>query len=241
MSGLIADTRWKLEVVAHTGSTNSDLAQRARCGTCPDFTALVALDQDTGKGRLSRTWVTAAGTSVALSVALPMGDVQWGLVPVAMGVAVVHAIADAGIQARLKWPNDVYICEKKVCGILGEISGSTVVIGAGINVLQTQQNIGFETGISLRMAGASVTREEVTARILIRLEQAWGLLESDPHALVEAYRGMSATVGKQVRIFLDEDTFVEGRAVNVAEDGQLLVDINGEIRGFASGDVYHLR
>ena len=239
--GLIAGTRWKLEVVARTGSTNSDLAARARSGTCPDYTALVALDQGTGKGRLTRTWTTPPGTAVAMSVALPLAGEHWGLVPIAMGVAVVRALADCGLQAMLKWPNDVYIGTKKICGVLGEISESTIVIGAGINVLQTAENIGFDTGISVAMAGSDATREEVTARVLIHLEETVGLLESGPHALIECYRAHSATVGKPVRIYLDETTYVEGQAVDVAEDGQLLVDIDGDVRPFASGDVYHLR
>ena len=241
MSSMIASTRWRLEVVERTGSTNSDLAARARQGLCPDFTALVALDQGTGKGRLARTWTTPPGTAVALSAALPLAGAHWGLVPIAMGVAVVRAIADCGAEARLKWPNDVYIGDKKVCGVLGEIAGSTVVIGAGINVLQTSENIGFDTGISLAMAGARATREEVTARVLVHLEETLGLLESAPHTLIEAYRAVSATVGKQVRIYLDESAYVEGGAIDVAEDGQLLVDVGGEMRAFASGDVYHLR
>jgi len=236
-----AGTRWTLEVIGETGSTNSDLAARARRGACPDYTALVALDQGTGKGRLTRTWTTPPGTAVAISVALPLAGTQWGLVPFAMGVAVERAIADVGIEARLKWPNDVYIGEKKVCGILGEIAESTVVIGAGINVLQTADTIGFDTGISLTMAGAHTTREEVAARVLIRLEEALDQLESDPHCLIQAYRAVSATVGKQVRLFLDEHTVVEGKAIDIAEDGQLLVEIDGHVRPFASGDVYHLR
>ena len=238
---LITGTRWKLEVVARTGSTNSDLAARARCGQCPDFTALVALDQGTGKGRLTRTWTTPPGTAVAMSVALPLAGEHWGLVPIAMGVAVVRALADCGIDATLKWPNDVYIGEKKVCGVLGEIAESTIVIGAGINILQTSENIGFDTGISVVMAGSRATREEVTARVLIHLEETVDLLQSDPHALIEAYRSVSATVGKNVRIYHDEITYIDGHAIDIAEDGQLLVDVDGNIRPFASGDVYHLR
>ena len=238
---MLTGTRWKLEVVARTGSTNSDLAARARLGQCPDNTVLVALDQGTGKGRLARTWTTPPGTAVAMSVALPLTGAHWGLVPIAMGVAVVRALADCGLSATLKWPNDVYIGDKKICGVLGEIAESTIVIGAGINVLQTQENIGFDTGISVAMAGSDATREEVAAWVLIHLEETVDLLESDPHALVEAYRAVSATVGKPVRIYLDETTYVEGNAVGVAEDGQLLVDIDGEVRPFASGDVYHLR
>ena len=238
---MLGATRWRLEVVASTGSTNSDLAARARQGDCPDHTALIALDQGTGKGRLARTWTTPPGTGVAMSVALPLAGQHWGLVPIAMGVAVVRALSDCGLEATLKWPNDVYIGEKKVCGVLGEIAESTIVIGAGINVLQTEENIGFDTGISVKMAGSDATREEVSAWVLIHLEETADLLESDPHALIEAYRAVSATVGKPVRIYLDETTYVEGNAVGVAEDGQLLVDIDGEVRPFASGDVYHLR
>jgi len=176
-----------------------------------------------------------------MSVALPLTGEHWGLVPIAMGVAVVRALADCGLEATLKWPNDVYLGGKKVCGVLGEIAESTIVIGAGINVLQTADNIGFDTGISVAMAGSGATREQVVAHVLNHLDETVDLLESDPHALIGAYRDASATVGRRVRIYLDETTYVEGDAIDVAEDGQLLVDVDGEVRAFASGDVYHLR
>ena len=132
---------WKIEVVEQTGSTNADLVARVRQGGCPDYSVLVTLDQGAGRGRLDRTWNAPAGTAVAMSMAIPLElfTDHWGLLPLVAGYAVARALRDCGVEVDLKWPNDVYIKDRKVCGILGEFVGGTAVIGCGINVSQTEE------------------------------------------------------------------------------------------------------
>jgi len=177
-------------------------------------------------------------------MAVPLTSLQahWGLIPVAAGVSVVGALASFGVEASLKWPNDVFIGDQKVCGILVEVAGRTAVVGVGINVSQTEENIGYSTAISLHMAGAEVSREEVVAGVLIHLGETLELLATDAgrRSILDVYRSMSNTLGRLVRVFLDEQTYVEGEAVDIAEDGQLLVRVDGEIRPFASGDVHRV-
>ncbi|MDR0284457.1 MAG: biotin--[acetyl-CoA-carboxylase] ligase [Propionibacteriaceae bacterium] len=237
------DHRWAVAVVGHTGSTNADLVRRARAGECPAFTALIALEQGTGRGRLDRAWSTPRGTSIALSMATPLvgTPATWGLLPLATGVAVVRALGRLGVIAGLKWPNDVLIDGLKVCGILVEVAGSRAVAGAGINVGQTAATIGFPGAVSLAMAGCPATREVVAALVLDECGAVFDEVVQDPRGVVAAYRAVCTTVGQSVRVQLGDQTEVVGRADGVADDGQLLVDVDGEIRTFASGDVYHLR
>jgi len=236
---------WTVDVVESTGSTNTDLVARVRAGLVGDYAVLVALDQAQGKGRLSRTWDTPGGEAVAMSMAVPLDSLgpSWGLIPIATGIAVVRAIANFGVRATLKWPNDVFIHGKKVCGILVEVVERTAVIGVGINVLQTQETIGYPTAISLSMAGAGVEREQIVAAVLKHLSNALSLLTTDLGriALVEEYRRKSHTLGTTVRVYIDEQTYEQGEAVDIAPDGQLIVRINGEPRPFASGDVVGVR
>lgn len=101
---------WTVDVVETTGSTNADLAERARAGA-PGWTAMVAGEQTAGRGRLTRRWSSPPGTSVSLSVLLrPSRPVnEWGLLPLITGLGVALAVVDLGAGADLKWPNDVLL------------------------------------------------------------------------------------------------------------------------------------
>jgi len=184
------------------------------------------------------------GEGLAISLALPLAadSSQWGLVPLGVGVAVVRAVADLGVEARLKWPNDVLVGTRKLCGILAEVVDGLVVVGIGVNVLQTAETI-FPTGVSMAMAGAEATREQVVAAILNHVAELWVNLADDDGwpLLLGSYRTVCGTLGQRVRIYADEQTHVEGQAIDIADDGRLLVQVGDQITAFASGDVYHLR
>ncbi len=106
----------RLDVVDETGSTNADLIARAAAGDDIAGAVLIAEHQTAGRGRSGRTWVDAPRALIAMSVGISAAGVMpqaWGWVPLAAGVAVVDAIsATTGIQARLKWPNDVLVDEQ---------------------------------------------------------------------------------------------------------------------------------
>ena len=146
---------WReVRVVEETGSTNADLLAEAQAGAREGL-VLVAEEQTAGRGRMGRRWISpprrALTFSVLLRPAVPAGLLSW--VPLLAGVAVASALEyTAGVDARLKWPNDVLVDGAKIAGILAERWGSAVVVGTGINVLQQRGELPVPTATSLLMA-----------------------------------------------------------------------------------------
>jgi BirA family transcriptional regulator, biotin operon repressor / biotin---[acetyl-CoA-carboxylase] ligase len=146
---------WReVRVVEETGSTNADLLAQARSGAGEGL-VLVAEAQTSGRGRMGRRWISPPRRSLTFSVllrpAVPAGLLGW--LPLLAGVAVASALQQtAGVDARLKWPNDVLVDGAKIAGILAERWGSAVVVGTGINVLQRRGELPVPTATSLLMA-----------------------------------------------------------------------------------------
>lgn len=147
---------WReVTVVTETGSTNADLLARARAGA-PQGIVLVAEAQTAGRGRMGRRWTSPPRSALTFSVLLRPAGVPPGLLgwlPLLAGVAVAAAVAEtAGVDARLKWPNDVLAGDDKLAGILAESWGEAVVVGAGINVCQRHDELPVPTATSLLLA-----------------------------------------------------------------------------------------
>src|SRR5215468_7129138 len=146
---------WReVRVVEETGSTNADLLAEAQAGAGEGL-VLVAEAQTAGRGRMGRRWISpprrALTFSVLLRPAVPAGLLGW--VPLLAGVAVASALEHtAGVDARLKWPNDVLAGGAKLAGILAERWGGAIVVGTGINVLQERGELPVPTATSLVMA-----------------------------------------------------------------------------------------
>jgi len=146
---------WReVRVVEETGSTNADLLAAAR-GGAGEGLVLVAEAQTSGRGRMGRRWVSPPRRSLTFSVllrpAVPAGLLGW--VPLLAGVAVAAALERAaGVDVRLKWPNDVLVDGAKIAGILAERWSNAVVIGTGINVLQHRGELPVPTATSLLVA-----------------------------------------------------------------------------------------
>jgi BirA family biotin operon repressor/biotin-[acetyl-CoA-carboxylase] ligase len=146
---------WReVRVVEETGSTNADLLAEAQAGTREGL-VLVAEAQTAGRGRMGRRWVSPPRCSLTFSVLLrppvPAGLLGW--VPLLAGVAVASALEHtAGVDTRLKWPNDVLVDGAKIAGILAERWGNAVVVGTGINVLQRRGELPVPTATSLLLA-----------------------------------------------------------------------------------------
>ena len=155
-----------------TGSTNTDLLARAASGAAEGL-VLAAEEQTAGRGRLGRSWVTPPGTALAFSVLLRPAAVpaaRRGWLPLIAGISVAAAArAVSGVDARLKWPNDVLIGDGKLAGILAEAAGDAVVIGIGMNVLTPPGELPAGPGglrpTSLLASGAPVAREAVLTGI----------------------------------------------------------------------------
>jgi len=238
---------WReVHVVARTGSTNSDLVARAAAGEGEGL-VLAAEEQDAGRGRLDRVWTAPPRSALTFSVLLrpPLPPSARPLLPLLAGLSVVDALADRyGVDASLKWPNDVLARERKLAGILAEAVDDAVVIGIGLNVLQRIGELPVDTAVALNaLTEEAVDRSIVLLAVLRAFEARYAALleaDGDPADLLASYRLHCSTLGLQVRVELDGET-LRGRAVDVDERGHLMVDVDGEIRHIAAGDVIHVR
>lgn len=244
-----------VRVVADTGSTNSDLVAEAAAGA-PAGAVLVAEEQTAGRGRLERSWTAPARSGIFLSMLLrPQGvpKERWGWLPLLVGVAAASALsATAEVEVRLKWPNDLLVevdgAERKLGGILAELEGDAVVVGLGLNVSLTAEELPVPTAGSLLLAGAPVTDRETLLRAFLRtfdqLYTEWAADGGDPErsGLQVAYRAQCATLGRSVRVELPGGRQLLGEAVGVDGDGRLVVvDAEGAQRPVGAGDVVHVR
>lgn len=249
-----------LEVVERTGSTNADLLAAAADGAA-DRTVLVAGEQTAGRGRRDRTWVSPAGSGVYLSVLVRPSAVppeRLGTLSLVAGLALMHVATEtAGVEAVLKWPNDLLVGpdRAKAAGILSEAvqdgAGPGAVVGVGMNVTALPQGAepgpgGLAPG-SFADAGAKVTdRTELTAsflRAFQELEAVWRLNDGDLErsGVITGYREACGTIGQRVRAELP-DGAVTGVAVDVDGDGKLLVKLDdGTPKAISAGDIVHLR
>lgn len=233
--------------VDETGSTNADVVALARAGA-PEGIVVVADFQRDGRGRRGRTWTAPPGSSLLASVLWrpPLAPSVVPLVGLAAAAAAVEACAGvAGVAPSLKWPNDVVESAAgtaKLAGVLAESltdgDGLAVVVGMGCNL--TTAPAGATCLEDL--AGRPVDRDELLDAWLARLDRWCSILESaeGPRAVVQAYRGRCITLGRRVRVEM-ADRPLEGRAVDVTQQGHLVVETAVGRREVAAGEVIHLR
>jgi BirA family biotin operon repressor/biotin-[acetyl-CoA-carboxylase] ligase len=242
----------RLEVLDRIGSTNTELVRLVTedPAAWPAPAVLVTDHQTAGRGRLGRSWSAPAGDSLAVSVLLrprvPRDRLGW--LSLAAGAAMTEALVGLGVAARAKWPNDVLIGGRKVCGVLAEaLPDSGVVIGAGLNHAADRAALPVPTATSLADEGGPTDPDLLVAAYLERLlarvhdfESADG--DPDRSGLRDAVRAASDTIGRRVRVQQADDTVV-GDAVDIDAEGRIVVD-RGPIGGTvacATGDVEHLR
>jgi BirA family transcriptional regulator, biotin operon repressor / biotin---[acetyl-CoA-carboxylase] ligase len=240
---------WRVEWVTSTGSTNADLAARARNGE-PAGAVLVTDHQTAGRGRLDRAWEAPPGASLLVSVLLTPHEP----LPAAthtMALAAVDACLDvAGVMPELKWPNDLMIGPRKLAGILaeavmtdGRISG--VVVGMGLNVnwppaAELPGELAERVVALNHVAGRTVDRRALFDALLRHLAVRVRQWSTEPSALHADYRARLATLGRSVRVEL-ADRHLEGVASDLTADGRLIVATAGEQVAVSVGDVVHLR
>lgn len=234
-------------VVEATGSTNADLVDAARRGA-PNGTILITDNQTAGRARLDRAWTTPPGVSVATSVLLRPTDVpldRWPWLSLMTGVGLVDGIRGAtGLPVGLKWPNDVLVGDRKLCGLLAERfetpDGPAVVLGFGINVSMGRAELPVDTATSLWLEGAEVGKTAVMSQVLRALAAAYHLWREAPELLATRYTELCVTVGRMVRVSLTEGE-ITGVAVGIDPAGGLRVRTRAGERTISGGDVIHLR
>jgi BirA family biotin operon repressor/biotin-[acetyl-CoA-carboxylase] ligase len=246
------DGFWRsIAVTPLTGSTNADLLAQAARGV-PEGTVLAAEAQIAGRGRMGRSWVSPPRAALMFSVLLrPVGvpPARRGWVPLLTGVAVAAAVrALTGLDARLKWPNDVLVDGRKLAGILAEQSADAIVAGVGINVSTSRAELPVDTATSLALERAPGDRQQLLCAVLGEIERlylAWagGASPGDPDAcgLREEYRRQCATLGWRVRVEFPGGDAASGTALDVDANGRLVVRTADGPRAVSAGDVVHLR
>lgn len=241
---------WRfLEVLEETGSTNSDLTARAAAGEDVDGVVLIAEHQTAGRGRMGRQWSAAPHSQVAMSVGVGARDVptaSWGWLSLAAGVAVVDAVAAVtGVEARLKWPNDVLVDGAKLAGILAEVSGRVIVVGIGLNVTLHGDEVGESGATSLLDLGVDAPdRTRLAAEMLLQLGRRisnWRGAGGADDELRADYRRSCLTIGSPVRATLPGGDTVEGQATAVDDQGRLCITVGTETVEVAAADVVQLR
>lgn len=241
--------------VEATGSTNADLLDAAReqdfDEQWPHLSVLTAEEQTGGRGRLARSWSSPKGaslsTSVVLRPAVPLN--QWHWLSLTAGFALVSALRGRDLPAAVKWPNDVQVAGRKIAGILAAAppqSPGSVIIGCGINVLLTADQLPTEgsTSLLLELAGGTAEapaagtavgarlRTELLADWLTHFAQLVNRLQAagDIGSVREDIISTISTVGQPVRVELPDGTAVRGTAVGVENSGALTVEVTGRRR-----------
>lgn len=234
-----------VEVVEETGSTNADLMARLHALHRP--TLLVAERQTAGRGRAGRAWHMEPGKTLTFSLAwrfaLPLAQLT-GL-PLVVGVALAESLAAWGVDARLKWPNDVVNDGGKLAGILVEAAADKrdaghawAVIGIGMN-LESSPELATRIGTPVAAAqGLPADRNRVLAAIANGLAKALLQFEAEGlQAFAVRWNRLHAHAGKPVAI-LDGDTAVHrGIATGIDESGRLVLDTDQGRIAVLSGDV----
>lgn len=218
------DVRWFTSI----DSTNAYLLECAARGAAEGIVA-VADEQRAGRGRLGRSWIAPAGGALLVSVLLRPRLAPEGrhLVTLAAALALIDALPASG--ARIKWPNDVVIGDQKLAGILAEADGhGAVVVGMGCNVRRDW----FPPELAGIATAVEVDRRELLVDWLRAYDEHLDALDG----VLDAVVACSATIGRRVRVELEDET-IEGVARGLTADGFLQVDD----RVITSGDVVHLR
>jgi BirA family biotin operon repressor/biotin-[acetyl-CoA-carboxylase] ligase len=226
-------------------SSTMEAARREAKRGAPEGTAVIADEQTAGRGRLGRAWLTPRG-NIALSLVLYPRLVDLPSLIMLASLAVVHSLkAVTGLKSQIKWPNDVQINGRKVCGILIETDVrqdrvNYAVIGIGLNV---NLRLGdFPPEIQSLAAslseelGREVPRLSVIRRLLVEIEKLYLTLKSGG-SLYEEWRDNLVTLGQRVRVKSAENIY-EGVAESVDRDGSLLLRApDGQLTRILAGDV----
>jgi len=254
-----------LAVTNSSPSTNSELleALAGEPDAWPHMSALVADHQTAGRGRAGREWNTPKGAALTVSYVLRprLPRERWGIVPLVVGLAAVKTMRSEGIDASLKWPNDVVVdCTavrageragddesdipgwgplRKIAGILCEVHEDAVVAGIGVNVSQTRAELPVPQAASMATVGS---RQLDRAMLLAALSQQVAAeitrAEVDPDAFIAEVAAATCTLGRQVLVERTGAPPLTGVAESLGADGSLTVrTAAGEAVSVTAGDV----
>lgn len=219
-------------------STNLELA-RLDLGSLPEFSAVIAQSQSLGKGRLGRSWHSPAGSSLSLSVLIrPASEQERQWLTLIAALAVTDAALLLGVSAGIKWPNDILVEGKKLCGILASAAQDSVIVGIGVNIKSHPDLI--YSAVALDALGASTTIDELAALIGQQLKALVSEFRQNPHEVKNRFVASCVTLGQQVRAEFPDGKSSYGLASEINPSGQLVI-LTPEPMALSAADVWHLR
>jgi BirA family biotin operon repressor/biotin-[acetyl-CoA-carboxylase] ligase len=231
---------WRVSVVDLTTSTQEDLAEKISTGDAHNGDVIVANFQSAGRGRLDRSFSAPASTALLFSFYFTPTQhrADWGFIPLLAGVSVAKTLNELNAGVLIKWPNDLLIKQKKVGGIISTIHNEGVIVGIGINVSMTTEELPVSSATSLELEGVlTLDRNDLLAKILNGLESEFNQWDQG-RLFVDQYKVLSATIGAEVRIELPGGQQILSKAISIDNQGQLHLE-DGQI--VSVGDVIHLR
>jgi BirA family biotin operon repressor/biotin-[acetyl-CoA-carboxylase] ligase len=237
------DYRERIHYFPEAASTMDLARDMARSG-CPAFTTVVADRQTRGRGRLTRTWISDHGGLYVTLVTRPaLAPVHSFKVNFVASVVMARLLRDRfTIDARVKWPNDILVGDKKICGMLSEMEATGdalefVNIGIGLNVNNDPTPDEPQATSLAREAGKAASRKEILGRFLQAFEtKLAGVDDSD---IIAEWKKLTGTIGREVSIVTARDRF-QGRAVDVDDQGALVLALaDGTRQTVVYGDCFH--
>lgn len=234
---------WRVHHFNLIDSTQSTLASALTQGHAAPGDVYLAEFQSAGRGRLNRSFTSQPGEGVLLSVVVApqtQSENRWGWVPLIAGVAACSAIFETtGVTVALKWPNDLMIYGRKVGGIIAEKVGANIVLGVGINCLQSSSALPVPDATSLRLhTEEQVERSALVVAFLLALKRFLEQWDERPFPVENRYRQLCSTLEEDVQITLPDGRQLLGRAAAISSDGALVL---ADGSTFVSADVTHLR
>ncbi|RLR17944.1 bifunctional biotin--[acetyl-CoA-carboxylase] ligase/biotin operon repressor BirA [Sodalis-like symbiont of Bactericera trigonica] len=235
----------RLAVLPVIDSTNQYLIERI--GSAQPGDACVAEYQAQGRGRRGRQWISPFGNNLYLSLywRLEQGPAAAGGLSLMVGIVIAEVLQRFGAEGvRVKWPNDLYLNDRKLAGILVEISGKAadaahVVIGAGINLAMREGAAGkIDQGwINLQEAGIAIDRNALAAELTDKLRQSLRQFEGDGFApFVSRWQALDNFFDRPVKLLIGERE-IKGIARGIDAQGALLLEQEGKLHAYLGGEI----
>ena len=242
-------TKWAGKTVhfaRETDSTNLWIKRLAKEGASEGTLALAEF-QSAGRGRLGRSWEVPEGTSVMMSILLrPKFEPQYApTLTLVMGMAVAKAVKNLGFDVSIKWPNDVVVSHKKICGILtemgvrdGKIDYAVIGVGINVNIKEFPEEMADKATSLYLESGKEFDRSQIPGLVMEAFEEYYEKFAAtcDLSGLKEEYESILANYNQPVRVLAKEP--YEGAARGITDGGELLVEkTDGTIVAVSAGEV----
>ncbi|MBI6550728.1 bifunctional biotin--[acetyl-CoA-carboxylase] ligase/biotin operon repressor BirA [Xenorhabdus lircayensis] len=235
----------RIEVIPVIDSTNQYLLEKLAELASGD--ACVAEYQYAGRGRRGRQWVSAFGRNLYLSMywCLEQGPAAAIGLSLVVGIVIAEVLNCQGAErVKVKWPNDLYLDDKKLAGILVELTGKTgdaaqIVIGIGMNISMSseQQKSINQRWTNLQQARITVERNKLIAEIIVELKKALIQFENEGLSpFISRWHNLDNFINRQVKLIIG-DQEIHGTARGIDQQGALLLDINGVITPYIGGEI----